>query len=236
MQQKLVFAITVICLFGQLNAASLNNGNLNPRSERAESITTDGFGHHHHQQSSTTTTSNQTSAEQLEFDFVNLPGYGVLDDANSSQSGNFSCYGRKYGYYADIYNHQCKLFHLCYPVKNPNNGDIVYQRFSFACSDESKFDQQHLLCLEPSSVITPCDQSTEQYFDSSNRRLVDALQKSAPGLFSLSEEGAVLNATNHHMDMNVPASADSATVLDGSALTEETESFSLPYGHEQFYA
>lgn len=87
------------------------------------------------------------------------------------------------------------MFHLCYPVKDSATNEIVYQRFSFACSDNSIFDQQHLLCLDESSLATKCENSAE-HFNSSNERLVASLQQSAPGLFTISEEGAIINNTN----------------------------------------
>lgn len=41
--------------------------------------------------------------ENVDFDFVNLPGYGVIDDLNSTANASqFSCYHRRYGYYADV--------------------------------------------------------------------------------------------------------------------------------------
>lgn len=115
---------------------------------------------------------------------MHVSSTGVLDERNSSLQGNFSCYERRYGYYADI-NKRCTHFHLCYPVKDGNTNEIVYQRFSFACSDNSIFDQQHLLCLDESSLATKCESSPD-YFNSSNERLVASLQQSAPGLFTVS--------------------------------------------------
>lgn len=113
----------------------------------------------------------------------NVSSTGVLDERNSSAQGNFSCYERRYGYYADI-NKRCTMFHLCYPVKDSQTNEIVYQRFSFACSDNSIFDQQHLLCLDENSLATKCESSPD-YFNSSNERLVASLQQSAPGLFTV---------------------------------------------------
>lgn len=116
--------------------------------------------------------------------FLNVSSTGVLDERNSSLQGNFSCYERRYGYYADIQK-KCAMFHLCYPVKDSNTNEIVYQRFSFACSDNSIFDQQHLLCLDENSLATKCENSPD-FFNSSNERLVASLQQSAPGLFTVS--------------------------------------------------
>lgn len=229
---------TAACLLLPLiESASLNGGSLRPRSERAETtMHTDQHGpllsaHPAGAAGSPAVAGGSANqSEQLEFDFVNLPGYGVLDDANSSAGGNFSCYARRYGYYADIAK-QCTLFHLCYPVKEPGvGGEIAYQRFSFACSDQSQFDQQHLLCLEPASVSTACDAS-EQHFDASNRRLVAALQQSAPGLFSLSEEGAVLNAT---AAQEQPTAGAEPSVLE-SAVADEQVAPSAADAGEPFY-
>lgn len=79
---------------------------------------------------------NATSGENVDFDFVNLPGYGVIDDLNSTANASqFSCYHRRYGYYADVAK-QCLMFHLCYPVQEPTTQQILFQRFSFVCSDK----------------------------------------------------------------------------------------------------
>jgi len=180
-------ALTGLLAFYYVQGASLNNGSVRPRGERAESSGIDTAP------SRQPGTNSSSTTDQLEFDFVNLPGYGVLDEKNTSAQGNFSCYERRYGYYADI-NKQCTMFHLCYPVKDSNSNEIVYQRFSFACSDNSIFDQQHLLCLDESSLTTKCETSPE-HFDSSNQRLILSLQQSAPGLFEISPEGAIINTT-----------------------------------------
>lgn len=52
-----------------------------------------------------------------------------------------------------------------------------------------------MLCLDENSLTTKCENSVE-YFDSSNQRLLASLQQSAPGLFQLSEEGAIINSTS----------------------------------------
>jgi len=180
MNRIVCIALTVLLAICYVQCASLNNGSVRPRGERAESSGIDSAPKQ-----------NASTSDQLEFDFVNLPGYGVLDEKNTSQTGNFSCYERRYGYYADINKH-CSMFHLCYPVKDGNTNEIVYQRFSFACSDNSIFDQQHLLCLDENSLATKCENSPD-FFDSSNQRLILSLQQSAPGLFVISEEGAIIN-------------------------------------------
>lgn len=110
------------------------------------------------------------------FDFVNLPGYGVVDDANSTlNSSVFSCFNRRYGYYADIPK-KCLMFHLCYPVQEPTTGQILFQRFSFVCSDNAIFDQQHLVCVDNETLSYSCTES-EQYYISSNDKLIEQMQQ-----------------------------------------------------------
>lgn len=110
------------------------------------------------------------------FDFVNLPGYGVVDDANSTLNASvFSCYNRRYGYYADIPK-KCLMFHLCYPVQEPTTGQILFQRFSFVCSDNAIFDQQHLVCVDNETLSYACTES-EQYYISSNDKLIEQMQQ-----------------------------------------------------------
>jgi len=188
MNRLVCITLTALLAIYYVQCASFNNGSVRPRGERAESSGIDTSP-------TTSTATKQTinGTEQIEFDFVNLPGYGILDEKNSSLQGNFSCYERRYGYYADM-NKNCAYFHLCYPVKDVATNEIIYQRFSFACSDNSIFDQQHLLCLDESNLATKCENSA-QYFESANQRLVASLQQSAPGLFQLSEEGAIINST-----------------------------------------
>ncbi|RWS13352.1 uncharacterized protein B4U79_02195 [Dinothrombium tinctorium] len=120
--------------------------------------------------------------ESVEFDFVNLPGYGVIDDFNSTKQNNFTCYERRYGYYADTYK-GCSMFHLCYPTRDPQSEEITYQRFSFVCSENGVFDQQNLVCVENGTASIPCEES-EQIYDSSNVRLYESLQQNAPGFFA----------------------------------------------------
>jgi len=116
------------------------------------------------------------SSEQV--DFVNLPGYGVVDDANSTANASiFSCYNRRYGYYADMAK-KCYMFHLCYPVQEPTTGSLIFQRFSFVCSDNAVFDQQHLVCVDNDTLSYPCSES-HNYFTESNNKLIESMQQNA---------------------------------------------------------
>lgn len=110
------------------------------------------------------------------FDFVNLPGYGVVDDGNSTLNASvFSCFNRRYGYYADIPK-KCLMFHLCYPIQEPTTGQILFQRFSFVCSDNAIFDQQHLVCVDNETLSYACTES-EKFYISSNDKLIEQMQQ-----------------------------------------------------------
>jgi len=221
MTRIVCIALTGLLALYYVQCASLNNGLVRPRGERAESSGVDTAPQ-------ATNKQNLSSTGELEFDFVNLPGYGVLDEKNTSAEGNFSCYERRYGYYADV-NKQCSMFHLCYPVKDANTNEIVYQRFSFACSDNSIFDQQHLLCLDESSLATKCENSSE-HFDSSNQRLILSLQQSAPGLFEISSEGAIINTTS---TTSRPTELDEAAASENAQTGTDTAAAIQPgsYGY-----
>ncbi|KAI1280537.1 hypothetical protein HDE_13393 [Halotydeus destructor] len=124
-----------------------------------------------------------------DFDFVNLPGYGVIDDANSTANATqFSCYNRRYGYYADVPK-SCLMFHLCYPVQEPTTQQILFQRFSFVCSEGSMFDQQHLVCVENGTVSVKCEDAP-QYFGTSNDKLIASLHQGGDALARGEEEDA----------------------------------------------
>lgn len=124
-------------------------------------------------------------------DFVNLPGYGVVDDANTTvNSSVFSCYNRRYGYYADIAKN-CYMFHLCYPVQEPTSGQLIFQRFSFVCSDNAVFDQQHLVCVDNETLPYPCSES-HKFFIESNNKLIESMQQ------------GYLQGQHHHQQQHSP--------------------------------
>ena len=120
----------------------------------------------------------RNGTDAVDFDFVNLPGYGVVDDANSTANASqFSCYQRRYGYYADVPKN-CLMFHLCYPVQEPTTQQILFQRFSFVCSDDAIFDQQHLVCVDNETLSVPCEDAPS-YFGPSNDKLIASLHQNA---------------------------------------------------------
>lgn len=175
------------------------------------------------------------STESL--DFVNLPGYGVIDDANSTANASqFSCYNRRYGYYADIAK-KCFMFHLCYPVQEPTTGQLIFQRFSFVCSDNAVFDQQNLVCVDNETLSYPCSDA-HKYFVESNNKLIESMQQNAaamqqPGQPGLPPQlnGAQAAVANGQMSVVAEGSTDEGTVValpNGSASLMAAESAELP--------
>lgn len=56
---------------------------------------------------------------------------------------NFSCQGRKYGYYADVEN-ECQVFHICLPVDygtSRRGSRQLVRKWSFICPETTQFDQ-----------------------------------------------------------------------------------------------
>ena len=51
----------------------------------------------------------------------------------------FTCEGKRYGYYADVAN-DCQIFHICYPVQYPDGQEEMF-KWSFICPNQTVFDQ-----------------------------------------------------------------------------------------------
>jgi len=83
---------------------------------------------------------------------------------------HFSCYGRQFGQYADVYKH-CRVFHMCYPLKDSTTGQLMFQRITFLCDDDSVFDQQNLVCALNSSLTHSCIDSVKYYRQSNDHFL-----------------------------------------------------------------
>merc|ERR1711872_76509 len=118
------------------------------------------FSNSQQQQSSfgASRTNAQQQQQQQEssgaFEPLNLPsGASVLLGSISSQ---FSCVGLPYGYYADEDN-SCRVFHVCNPLINANEGVETYQ-YSFMCGEGTQFDQRQLTCVRPEEA-TPCQET-----------------------------------------------------------------------------
>jgi len=84
--------------------------------------------------------------------------------ASTAATSTFSCDHRKFGYYADV-GRNCTIYHLCNPVTLPDNPELVYQRISFLCLQNSTFDQLTLSCTKHPQIS--CEISPS-YYDSSN--------------------------------------------------------------------
>lgn len=149
---------------------------------------------------------------------MNLPGYGVVDDANSTLNESFSCYEKRYGYYADIAK-DCSVFHLCYPIREPTTQEIIYQRFSFVCSDNFVFDQRQLVCVDNETTPVSCEDSVDYYIPS-NDRLIESLQQTQPDMFAEEEDTNVNNSSS----TEASAASDADTATDSAAGTAEGSS------------
>lgn len=156
-------------------------------------------------------------------DFVNLPGYGVVDDANTTANASvFSCYNRRYGYYADMAK-KCYMFHLCYPVQEPTSGLLIFQRFSFVCSDNAVFDQQHLVCVDNDTLSYPCSES-HNYFTESNNKLIESMQQNAQTYSQNSQQaaGAESSAPAAEALVAEPVTAEASQVAANVTADAET--------------
>jgi len=66
----------------------------------------------------------------------------------------FSCDDKIYGYYADVDN-DCKVFHVCVPVMHSDGKTDMYM-YSFFCGNQTVFDQETLVCINPEDAW-PCE-------------------------------------------------------------------------------
>lgn len=89
----------------------------------------------------------------------------------SPSASSFTCFNRTIGYYGDV-ERECKIYHFC--LLGDYNGEIVYQRISYLCLNETVFDQQALDCVDSKSVNAPCVDSPK-FYEESNRLLRDAV-------------------------------------------------------------
>jgi hypothetical protein len=88
----------------------------------------------------------------------------------------FSCYGRQFGQYADV-DKDCRVFHMCYPSKDSDSGQLMFQRITFLCDSDSVFDQQNLICAPNSTLTHLCIDSVKYYRQSNNRFLTGILNQ-----------------------------------------------------------
>ncbi|KAK4323381.1 hypothetical protein Pmani_003537 [Petrolisthes manimaculis] len=74
---------------------------------------------------------------------------------------SFSCENRPYGYYADVDN-DCKIYHICYPVKGFSGEIAKIQHYSFICNNDTIFDQRYLVCSQSENAF-PCNEAPSLY-------------------------------------------------------------------------
>jgi len=95
----------------------------------------------------------------------------VTEADDYSKDYSFSCYGRSFGQYADV-SKDCRVFHLCYPFFNPTNDELLYQRISFQCDNDSVFDQKRFICVDNATVGHKCSDSEDLYKTSNQEYLI----------------------------------------------------------------
>lgn len=101
-----------------------------------------------------------TWTESRAADFLGLP-YGSTKILGDNIDTSFNCYGRSYGYYADVNNH-CKVYHVCSP-KHDEFGKQFYEHYSFVCAEGLIFDQQKVTCVPNAQASSECLNSEKFY-------------------------------------------------------------------------
>jgi len=97
-------------------------------------------------------------------------------DAKKNESA-FSCYGRAFGQYADVQK-ECRVFHLCYPYFNSRTDELLYQRISFLCDNDSVFDQKRFICVDNSTVDHKCSESEDLFTRTNQEYLIRVFSQS----------------------------------------------------------
>jgi hypothetical protein len=113
--------------------------------------------------------------------------YNGLDYEQSSNSSEFSCYGRSFGQYADVAK-DCRVFHLCYPFFNQSNDELFYQRITFLCDEESVFDQKHFICVDKSILGHECSDSPLFYATSNQEYLIKVFSQNVSPIDAVNGE------------------------------------------------
>lgn len=114
----------------------------------------------------------QTSTESDELISSEYNGF----DENQMGS-EFSCFGRSFGQYADVAK-GCRLFHLCYPFFNSTTTELLYQRVTFMCDDDSVFDQKRFICVDNSTIEHKCSDSEALYNTTNQEYLIRVFSQS----------------------------------------------------------
>jgi len=120
--------------------------------------------------------STQSSMIQTSTDSKDITSEYNGFDANKSET-TFSCYGRPFGQYADVQK-ECRVFHLCYPYFNSTTDELLYQRISFLCDNDSVFDQKRFICVDNSTVEHKCSDSEALYLQTNQEYLIRVFSQS----------------------------------------------------------
>jgi len=135
-----------------------------------------------------TPTTLQLSTESEESNMTSQ--YNVVDHNSSEIVSEFSCFHRSFGQYADIPS-ECRRFHFCYPFFNTTSDELLYQRITFECDDNTIFDQKRFICVHNSTVDHKCSDSVDLYEKSNQEFLVRVFAHPVP----LNEEKVQLSGT-----------------------------------------
>jgi len=116
------------------------------------------------------TSESGESSESSESQEV-IAEYDGFDRKEVLNGSDFSCYGRSFGQYADV-SKDCHVFHLCYPFFNSSSDELLYQRITFLCDEDSVFDQKRFVCVDNSTVEHKCSDSPLLYQSTNEEYLI----------------------------------------------------------------
>jgi len=124
-----------------------------------------------------TPTTLQLSTESEEY--LTTQYNGVDHKSSDSLGDEFSCHKRSFGQYADIAS-ECHRFHLCYPFFNVSTDELMYQRVTFECDDNSVFDQKRFICVDNSTVGHKCSDSVDMYEKTNQEYVIRVFSHDSP--------------------------------------------------------
>jgi len=113
--------------------------------------------------------------------------FSGFDYKQTLNGSDFSCYSRSFGQYADVAK-DCHVFHLCYPFFNSKSDELLYQRITFLCNNESVFDQKRFICAENSTVDHKCDESPQLYDTTNQEYLIKVFSQNVSPIDELKGE------------------------------------------------
>ncbi|XP_003747843.1 uncharacterized protein LOC100899344 [Galendromus occidentalis] len=97
-----------------------------------------------------------TRTRRAAYDFAD----GV-DEVVGQVRTTFQC-PQRYGYFADVDN-DCKVYHVCNPIRDSQDNIQEVQHFSFFCGNQTVFDQLTLTCSHPEEAV-PCPNAPDFFY------------------------------------------------------------------------